>query len=210
MHPHLLVRILLPAFLLFSLSRLPAEVVLHGTVTDRTTGEVLVGANLYDTLTLKGTVTNSYGFYSLQLPASRGRIRVSYVGYNPLVVSLEGRCDMTLYLSLEPAATLEAVSVHARQEEEMLLRTAMGSFDLDHLLEGRMPSLMGETDLIKSVQLLPGVGSGMEGTSGLYVRGGGSDQNLVLLDGVPLYNVNHLFGFFSLFNGSAINKATLY
>ncbi len=183
---------------------------IHGTVFDGNTGEHLVAATVYDTLGKSGTVSNEYGFFSLTARGDRVVLNCSYVGYLNLDLPLDLDSDTSLNLYLSPSLELEEVTVSARSADRDFLSSQMSAHSINHMEAHRMPLLFGETDLIKSLQYLPGVSSGVEGTSGILVRGGGSDQNLILLDGVPVYNVNHLFGLFSVFNGDAVNSATIY
>jgi len=187
-----------------------AQYRIHGTVFDRSTGEHLVAATVYDTLGQKGTVSNEYGFFSLPSRSSRVVLNCSYVGYLSLDLSLDLDSDTTLNLYLDPSLEIEEVTVSARSADREFLSSQMSAHSINHMEVHRMPLLFGEADLIRSLQYLPGVSSGTEGTSGIMVRGGGADQNLILLDGIPVYNVNHLFGLFSVFNGDAVNSATIY
>ena len=169
-----------------------------------------MAATVYDTLGQSGTVSNEYGFFSLTARGNRVVLNCSYVGYSNVDIPLDLDSDTSLNLFLSPSLELEEVTVSARSADREFLSSQMSSHSINHMEAHKMPLLLGETDLIKSLQYLPGVSSGVEGTSGILVRGGGSDQNLVLLDGVPVYNVNHLFGLFSVFNGDAVNSATIY
>ncbi len=187
-----------------------AQYRIHGTVFDQSTGEHLVAATVYDTLGQRGTVTNEYGFFSLRLQSSQVVLNCSYVGYKSQDFHLDLDSDTSLNLYLSPSLEIEEVTVSARSADRDFFSSQMSAHSINHMEAHKMPLLFGETDLIKSLQYLPGVSSGVEGTSGIIVRGGGSDQNLILLDGVPVYNVNHLFGLFSVFNGDAINNATIY
>ena len=187
-----------------------AQYRIHGTVFDQSTGEHLVAATIYDTLGQHGTVSNEYGFFSLSFLDSIVVLNCSYVGYRSQDLPLKLDSDTTLNLYLTPSLELEEVTVSARTADREFLSSQMSAHSINHAEAHKMPLLFGETDMIKSLQYLPGVSSGIEGTSGIMVRGGGSDQNLILLDGVPVYNVNHLFGLFSVFNGDAVNSATIY
>jgi outer membrane receptor for ferrienterochelin and colicin len=184
--------------------------VVHGTVTDKLTGEVLVAATVFDALSMNGTVSNEYGFYSLKVKSSIIDLTCSYVGYSPAKHHLELENDSAINISLEPSLEIDEVTITGDASGTNIYSSQMSAHNLNRIQLQKMPMLFGETDLVKALQYLPGVSSGMEGMSGIYVRGGGSDQNLILLDGVPVYNVNHLFGFFSVFNGDAVNSATLY
>ena len=183
---------------------------IYGMIYDRNTGEQLAAATVYDTLEHRGTVSNDYGFYSLNAKGGRVVLNCSYVGYESLDIALDLDSDSALNLYLDPSLEIEEVTIMARSCDRDFLSSQMSAHTIHAAEIRKMPFFFGEPDLIKSLQYLPGVSSGVEGTSGLFVRGGGSDQNLVLLDGVPVYNVNHLFGVFSIFNSDAINNATLY
>ena len=194
---------------LLPLSNISAQTV-SGVVTDRQSGETLIGATVLDIRSGKGVVSNSYGFYSLTLPkADSVSLRVSYVGYNPFELDTILTGNMELNVALHAGVELKEVTVSA--ERVGSLRSSQISaieMPLEHIKA--VPVLFGETDVLKALQLMPGIQSGTEGTSGLYVRGGGPDENLFLLDGVPLYNVNHLGGFFSAFNADAVKNVTMY
>ncbi len=183
----------------------------NGFVTDETTGEKLINAYVFDKVSQQGTTTNAYGFYSLTLGRDSVALQVSYVGYAPyLRGSFLNRRNVTeMDVALLPDNVLDEVEVVGTRSGEVQERTQMSSINLDIKTVKNLPVLLGETDLLKIIQLLPGVQSGTEGTSGFYVRGGGPDQNLILIDGVPVYNVSHLFGFFSVFNSDAINNVQL-
>lgn len=202
--------IFLALLLAWPVSSSLAQYRIHGTIFDSSTGEHLVAATVYDTLGQNGTVSNEYGFFSLPSRSSRVLLNCSYVGYHSLDLSLDLDSDTTLNLYLDPSLEIEEVTVSARSADREFLSSQMSAHSINHMEVHRMPLLFGEADLIRSLQYLPGVSSGTEGTSGIMVRGGGADQNLILLDGIPVYNVNHLFGLFSVFNGDAINSATIY
>lgn len=180
-----------------------------GVVTDRESGETMIGVAVVDRVSGKGAVTNSYGFYSLTLKNDSVSLKVTFVGYNPYEKDTVLGGDMDMNVALRPGVELKEVVVSAERVGS-LKSSQISAVDmpLEHIKA--VPVLFGETDVLKALQLLPGVQSGTEGTSGMYVRGGGPDENLFLLDGVPLYNVNHLGGFFSAFNSDAIKNVTLY
>ncbi len=184
---------------------------ISGYISDAKTGERLIGANVYEPSLKNGTTTNTYGFYSITLTVKDSvRLLVSYVGYQSQIVRLLLQKDEVLDLNLQPSVTLNEVLITSSRSEQIQDRTQMSRIDLPMEKLKSIPMFMGETDILKAIQLLPGVQSGGEGSSGLYVRGGGPDQNLILLDGAPVYNVSHLFGFFSVFNSDAIKNVTLY
>ncbi|TKG91998.1 TonB-dependent receptor [Puteibacter caeruleilacunae] len=186
------------------------KVTISGYISDEDSGEKLLYANIFEADTYDGTSTNVYGFYSLTLPAGKHLINFSYVGYQAQEVILDLQNDTSLNVALNQSIALSEVTVVADNNRAAdVLNTQMSRVDLPMEKIDKLPALLGEVDVIKSLQLLPGVQAGTEGSSGLYVRGGGPDQNLILLDGVPVYNANHLFGFFSVFNSSAIKTVTL-
>jgi outer membrane receptor for ferrienterochelin and colicin len=178
-----------------------------GYITDAETGESLIGANILNIPGREGSAANTYGFYSLTLKPDSLQLRYSFVGYESKEVDFFLRKDTVLNIQLQPANRLQEVVVTAERPIEE--NTQMSRIDVPIDQIKKLPALMGEVDVLKVIQLLPGVQSGTEGSSGIYVRGGGPDQNLILLDGVPVYNASHLFGFFSVFNADAINKVEL-
>ena len=182
---------------------------LSGYIQDAETGEKLIGANVYDKANLTGTSSNAYGFFSITRPRGEYTIVFSYVGYGKeekLIVLNE---DLQMNIMLKPSLEIEAVEVRGNRFEQGVESTQMSTINMPVKTIEKIPALLGEVDVIKAIQLLPGVQSGTEGASGLYVRGGGPDQNLILLDGTPVYNASHLFGFFSVFNVDAINNINL-
>ncbi len=183
---------------------------ISGYLTDAESNEQLISANLFNVKTLQGTTTNTYGFYSLTLPKGKVQLKVSYVGYTEQVLEFDLNKDIELNVKLIPSTQLQDLEVTATKAERIEQRTQMSRIDIPIEQIKKIPSLLGEVDVLKALQLLPGVQGGTEGQSGLYVRGGGPDQNLITLDGVPVYNVSHLLGFFSVFNADAIKNVTLY
>ncbi|MBN2698598.1 MAG: TonB-dependent receptor [Bacteroidales bacterium] len=182
---------------------------ISGYVQDSTSGEKLIAASVYDSLTGIGTSTNEYGFFSLTLTAGELHLQVSYVGYATFRDSFTLDSDRYITCRLAPSITLEEVIITGNRPRDVVENVQMSMVHIPIKDIKSIPMFMGEADVIKTIQLMPGVQSGTEGTSGLYVRGGGPDQNLFLLDGVPIYNANHLFGFFSVFNPDAISNITL-
>lgn len=178
-----------------------------GHITDSETGEVLIGAHIYDIKTGLGAASNEYGYYSISLSNNQDfNLSCSYLGYNDTVLVLSISDDMVINFSLNPGIEIGEVKVRASAYKQPVKH---GTINLPVKQIKQLPSFGGEFDLMKSLQLMPGVQSGSEGNSGLYVRGGGPDQNLVLLDDVPLYYVNHLAGFISTFNADAIKNINL-
>ena len=185
-----------------------------GSVVDRSTGETLIGATVYDVHSGKGTTTDVNGRFSLSLKGTEAIIRVSFVGYETIYDTLtpqgvKSQRSVSRTYSLHPSIQLGAVTVTA-QRINSRESSQMSAIEIPVEQIKSVPVLFGEADIIKAIQLLPGVQSGNEGTGGMYVRGGGPDENLFLLDGIPLYNVNHLGGFFSAFNADAVKNVTLY
>ena len=183
---------------------------LSGYISDSSSGEKLINATIFETSLLKGSVSNIYGFYSLTLPSGSREIRISYVGYQPVELVIKLNRDTVVNFGLQPAGVIGEVTVVGNKSDQSLKSSQMSRMDIAVEKIQQLPALFGEADVIKAIQLLPGVQSGSEGTTGLYVRGGGPDQNLILIDGVPVYNAEHLFGFFSVFNPDAINSVSLY
>ncbi len=198
--------------LIFLLSgALQAQVVtFSGYIRDRQTGEELIGANVYIKELKKGTASNQYGYYSVSIPAGNYNINVSYIGYKTNEISLNLYELKRLNFLLEPDNNLtEEVIVRADKTDRNISSTEMGTVKMPVKSIKSLPVLFGEVDILKTIQLLPGVQSATEGSTGLYVRGGGPDQNLILLDGANVYNSSHLFGFFSVFNADAIKDVKL-
>ena len=183
---------------------------ISGYVTDGKSQETLLGASVYDASTMKGTVTNNFGYYTLKLSEGQVNMKASFVGFQPYEAVFHLKNDTVINIALTQANQLNEVTVTARAMESNVKGTQMSTIELPVTQLKKVPALFGETDVIKALQLLPGVQSGTEGSAGMYVRGGGPDENLILLDGVPLYNVNHAAGFFSAFNSDAIKNVTLY
>ena len=194
----------------FSSNALAQTITLSGRISDAQTGEYILGANIINSSTGKGVSTNIYGFYSLQLPLGENSLQVSFIGYNPQNKTLTVNDATSLNFELEPAtiAIEDAVVLGARTNNTE--STDLGRIDVNIETIKSLPALMGEVDVIKAIQLLPGIQSAGEGNSGFYVRGGGPDQNLVLLDNATIYNASHLFGFFSVFNADAIKNVDVY
>jgi len=184
---------------------------LSGYVRNSANNEVLLGATVAVPALNIGTITDEKGFYSLQLPKGTHTLQATYVGFDTLSRTLTVTAAQRMNLLLEPATTtLQEVEVQASTLQQRLNDTRMSVETLTSQEAKLLPALFGEVDLVKTLQLKPGVQSGGEGSSGLYVRGGGPDQNLVLLDEALVYNPSHLFGFFSVFNPDAVKSVELY
>lgn len=196
-------------FLCFSVS-LADNFTISGYITDTNTGETLINSGVFDSKSNNGTVSNSYGFYSITLSRGVVNLNFSYVGYKTQRRSFVLSKDTVVNISMSQMLELNEVTVVANRRDIGVAGTQMSAIEVPIAQIKSVPALFGETDVLKVLQLLPGVKAGTEGTSGMYVRGGGPDQNLFLLDGVPIYNVNHLGGFFSVFDADAIKNVTLY
>jgi len=185
---------------------------LSGTIKDASKGEELIGATIKVKGQNIGAQTNEYGFYSLTLPAGTYTFIISASGYvqreDTIDLSISQRLD--IQLKVEGGTDLEEVVISTSREDANIKDPLMGVERLDPKEIAKIPVIFGEKDIIKTMQLLPGVKSAGEGQSGYYVRGGGADQNLILLDEAPVYNASHLLGFFSTFNSDAIKDAVLY
>ena len=186
------------------------KVTVSGYITDAKSSETLIGATVYDENSKQGAITNVFGFYSLTLTEGSHALKFSYVGYTPQSQSLDLHDDISINIALSEMAELGEVVVTAEKEDAGIASTRMGSLDVPVKFIEHTPSILGETDVMRTVQLMPGVQQGTAGSSAIYVRGGGGDENLILLDGAPVYKVDHLFGFFSVFTPEAIKKVTFY
>jgi len=185
---------------------------LSGYVKDTKTGEELIGATVFiKEPHFLGTTTNAYGFYSITLPEGEYSIVAQYMGYEPkaMQIVLKQNIKQDFILS-EIANQLDEVEVTAEKKDENITNIQMGVEKINIQEIKNIPVIFGEKDILKTIQLLPGVKSAGEGNSGFYVRGGNADQNLILLDEVTVYNASHLMGFFSVFNSDAIKDVTLY
>jgi len=184
---------------------------ISGFVKDAKTGEDLIGATIYLEELKSGTVTNTYGFYSIRLEQGNYTLKFSYIGYESAVHKLDLMEDISLNVELQPRGEqLQEVEITAEAPDQNVKEAEMSVIKLDSKTIKQIPSLLGEVDLIKALLLLPGVQTAAEGSSGFVVRGGGPDQNLVLLDEATVYNAGHLLGFFSVFNNDAIKDVKLY
>ncbi|MDA3927805.1 MAG: TonB-dependent receptor [Prolixibacteraceae bacterium] len=183
---------------------------IHGYISDAESGERLVNAAVYNTSNHQGTITNSYGFYSFSLKSGTIELAVSYLGYYTNKLTIDILNDTVFNLALTPKNDeLEEVVIVGNRIEQ-IEQSQMSMINVPVQKLENVPVILGEADILKVIQMLPGVHAGTEGTSSIYVRGGGPDQNLFLLDGVPVYNAAHLFGFFSVFNPDAIKTVKLY
>lgn len=184
---------------------------LSGYIKDAESGETLIGASVFAPETGAGTASNEYGFFSLALPANQEiTVRISYTGYQTFEQVFNLKNDEKFDVELSSGETLQEVVVSAESNKEQVNSTQMSVTKLTTKEAKVLPALFGEVDILKTLQLKPGVTSGGEGTSGLYVRGGGADQNLFVLDDATVYNASHLFGFFSTFNSDAVKDIQLF
>ncbi len=197
-------------YLLISSISFSQEHILSGYIKDGNTGEALIGASVFIESESKGTSTNVYGFYSINLKSGNCDVKFSYIGYKDIIktIKLENHKRLNVEL-IESEDLLEEMIVNSKQSDENTTSTQMGKVELSMDKIKTIPAFMGEVDILKTIQFLPGVSSGGEGNTGFYVRGGGPDQNLILLDEATVYNASHLFGFFSVFNADAIKNVSL-
>ena len=183
-----------------------------GVIKDAESNSTLIGVSLYEEHLLLGTTTDEKGRYELSLPIGEHLLRISYIGYTTVYKKVSiGTKPLTLNIKLEPESEkLSEVQVTSERKDRNVTAMAMSVQTLDMITIKKIPALMGEVDVIKSITLLPGVQSASEGSSGFSVRGGATDHNLILLDDAPIYNASHFLGFFSVFNNDVVKDATLY
>ena len=196
----------------FSTSLFSQTHTISGYALDEKSSEALIGCNVYVNNLKKGTSTNAYGFYSITLPESKDSVEliISYIGYDLKIIRFILTSDIKLNITLKPTSEqLEQVEIKGVRNRENVESTKMSVIELPAKQIKELPAIFGEKDVLKALVLLPGVQSGREAFAGFYVRGGGSDQNLVLLDEAVLYNPFHLFNFFSVFNSDAIKNVQL-
>ena len=201
-------------FLLFFCLELPAQnrrFTVSGNITDSASGEDMTGASVYVEELKTGTSANAYGFYSISIPAGKYSLMVTFMGYEPYRQTIDLTNDIRLNIKLtQISSEIAEVVVSTERHNVNVSRTEMSVEKISVQTLKRIPALMGEVDVIKAIQLLPGVQSTAEGSSGFSVRGGSHDQNLIILDEATIYNVSHLMGFFSIFNSDAIKDVKLY
>ncbi|AOM77457.1 collagen-binding protein [Pedobacter steynii] len=189
------------------------RITVSGTIKDRTTGETLIGATvkLQSASQNTGLATNAYGFYSITTAPGEYNLIVSYSGYQSSIQKITLHKSLTINIELAPASTLQEVQISATDlKDENVKSPQMGLNKINMKDLDNLPVLLGEKDVLKAIQFLPGVKSGGEGNTGFFVRGGAADQNLILLDEATVYNSAHLLGFFSTFNADAIKDVSLY
>lgn len=206
MRPHLLFAFLLATLTLHAQQTFTVS----GYVNDSTSGESLIGASIYIKEIQKGVATNTYGYYSVTLAQGSYTFVTRYIGYGQQERVIDLRADVKMNIDLRPTVTeIKQVEVVREKRKSNTESTDMGRIDVDVQKLNTLPALLGEVDILKVIQFLPGVKSNGEGNSGFYVRGGGPDQNLILLDEATVYNASHLFGFFSVFNADAVKNLEL-
>lgn len=192
------------------LKRKPRLYTVSGFVRDSVSYESLISASVLERVSGSGTASNNYGFYSITLPPGKVVLRASFVGFETKELTLELSADTLIDLPLKSLGALNEVVVEGLNPKSDVLSSRTGVVDVPARRVKSMPALLGETDVVKTLQRLPGVAVGTEGMSGLFVRGGNADENLYLLDGNPVYHTNHLLGFFSAFNPDAVKNTTFY
>ena len=183
---------------------------ISGFIKDVESGETLIGASVYVKELQKGATSNEYGFYSISIPPGTYNLEYSYIGFETIKKEVDLKENTTITIEMGGAIELVEVVVTSEAEDRNVSTTEMSVNKLNIKTISKVPALLGEVDVIRSIQLLPGVSTVGEGATGFNVRGGGVDQNLVLLDEAPVYNSSHLFGFFSVFNPDAVKDVKLY
>ncbi|MEO6285536.1 MAG: TonB-dependent receptor [Dyadobacter sp.] len=182
------------------------KLTVSGTIRDAMSGELLIGASVSDSISGTGVHTNAYGFFSFEVPSPDHYLKVGYVGYLPVYVKDLSKLSAPLEIKLSQANNLHEINVR----ENKVLGSPIGSLSIPIDRIKALPALLGEVDVLKALSYTTGVSTGTEGSAGLYIRGGTPDQNLILLDEAPVYNVMHLGGFFSVFNPNSLKSVDLY
>lgn len=200
------------AMLLFGLSSYAQETItISGTISDKTNGETLIGVAVYDMNSSSSSVSNTYGFYSLKIPAKATRIYVSGFGFTNDTIRISGDQDVRINIELTPTTQeIGEVVITGTRANDNITNTEISVARLTAAEIQKVPQLLGETDVVRTLTLLPGITTVGEGASGFNVRGGNTDQNLILLDEAPVFNSSHLFGFFSVFNADAVKDVKLF
>ncbi len=192
-------------------ARSQEKVTLNGYIKDGANGEELIGVSVYIPQLKAGTVTNAYGFYALTVPKGTYDVQYSYMGYVTQTVSIDLNSNVSRNTELAgEARVMEEIVVTEKRLDENVVSVQMSKNSLNIDQIRKLPALFGEVDIIKNIQMLPGVISAGEGTSSFYVRGGGADQNLILIDEAPIYDPSHLGGLVSVFNADVIKESELY
>ncbi len=187
--------------------RAQGKFTLSGFIRDSLSSETLIGATI--SINGRSVISNQYGFYSITLPSGKYALIVSFAGYVPRALDITLDSNRQQDILLLQKSVLEEVVVYSKRRDGNVRNAQMGKFDLTMSQIKSVPVIFGEVDILKTLQLLPGVRNAGEGNTGLYVRGGGPDQNLIMLDDAIVYNTGHLFGFFSIFNSDAIKNTSL-
>jgi hypothetical protein len=205
------ITLLLLLFAISGFAEVAGLVTLSGYLKNKANGEALIGATVYIPQLRTGVITNPYGFYSISVPSGTYSINFSFIGYQTQspFVNLTSSKQMNIMLE-EETKQIDEVVVTGEKKNRNVENLQMSMEKVQVKMIRKLPSFMGEVDVIKSITLLPGIQNGGEGSSGLYVRGGGPDENLMMLDEAPVYNASHLLGFFSVFNSDAINDVQVY
>lgn len=193
-------------FFLIGTGSFSQNITVSGTVRDAANGELLIGASVFDSISATGVQTNAYGFFSIAVSSPDHILKIGYVGYAPVYLKDLSKLKHTVEIRLFAANHLTEINVRETKHSE----APIGSLSIPMDKIKAMPSLLGEVDVLKALSFTPGVSTGTEGSAGLYIRGGTPDQNLILLDEVPVYNVTHLGGFFSVFNPNSLKSVDLY
>lgn len=203
--------LLLLLFAINGFAEVSGLITLSGYLKNKANGEALIGATVYIPQLRTGVITNPYGFYSISVPAGTYTVNFSFIGYQTQspFVNLTTSKQMNIMLE-EETKQIDEVVVTGEKKNRNVENLQMSMEKVQVKMIRKLPSFMGEVDVIKSITLLPGIQNGGEGSSGLYVRGGGPDENLMMLDEAPVYNASHLLGFFSVFNSDAINDVQVY
>lgn len=199
--------ILLNLFVFTNMASIAQEKTISGFVYDSKTGERLIDAGVYDSFSGNGTFTNEYGFYSLSVKSDSMNIKVYYIGYQEWIKTFQLLQDQNINIELNPVLLLGEVVINS-EKNDLYKNSEMRTLSVTKL--AAIPAFAGETDVLKTMHMLPGINAGSEGSSSIFVRGGGDGQNLILLDGVPVYNTDHVYGFLSVFNSNAISHINIY
>src|SRR5688572_30334600 len=192
-------------------ARSQQKVTLNGYIKDADNGEELIGVTIYIPQLKAGTVTNDYGFYAMTVPKGTYEVQFTYIGFTQQTLTIDLNQDVSKNISLAGEVNLiQEVVIEDKALDENVVSVQMSKNTINLAQVKKLPALFGEVDIIKNIQLLPGVISAGEGTSAYYVRGGSADQNLILIDEAPVYDPSHLFGLFSVFNADVIKDSELY
>ena len=192
--------------IVFNIAQSQSFTTISGKVLEASSEEVLIGASVYVPNLKRGVTTNQYGFFSLKIPSGIHEIVISFVGHNQQTITIDTQKEQSITVRLEGTKTLQEVIVKGQKND--FREVGVTSISITKLKE--IPTILGESDVLKALAFTPGVTNGAEGSAGLYVRGGTPEQNLVLLDEAPIYNTSHVFGFLSIFNTDAIKNIDLY